>query len=53
MSYRSLASIGLLATVIAVVSLAPVPVGGQAPTAAADTWAPRRTPWGEPDLQGI
>ena len=53
MSHRVLASTGVLATVIAVVSLAPVPIAGQAQTAAADTWTPPRTPWGEPDLQGI
>ena len=53
MSYRFLTSMGVLATVIAVVSLAPAPVGGQALTATADTWTPRRTPWGEPNLQGI
>jgi len=44
------------AAVIAVVSLAPVHVGSQAPTATtqgrADI-ASLRTPWGEPDLQGI
>ncbi len=46
-----------LAAVIAVLLLAPVPVAGQdttaaAPNAAADTVA-FRTPWGDPDLQGI
>ena len=48
-----LAWVGVLATVIAVVSLAPVASAGQAQTATADTWTPPRTPWGEPDLQGI
>ncbi len=48
---------GPLAAVIAVLLLAPVPVAGQdptaaAPNAAADT-AAFRTPWGDPDLQGI
>ena len=37
----------------AVVSLAPVALAGQAQTATADTRTPPRTPWGEPDLQGI
>ncbi len=42
-----------LVVVIAAESLAPLPVAAQAETAAADTWATPRTPWGEPDLQGI
>ena len=53
MSPRLLASVRVLATVIAVVSLAPVALAGQAQTATADTWTPPRTAWGEPDLQGI
>ena len=50
MSHRCFAA---LLTVIAVVLLAPVPVTGQAPTAAVDQPTPPRTPWGEPDLQGV
>ena len=50
MSHRCLAAV---LTVIAVVLLAPVPVAGQAQTAAADQPMPPRTPWGQPDLQGI
>jgi len=60
MIHRCLASVGALAAVMAVVSLASVPAGGQVPTAAAttqsaaaETWTPPRTPWGEPDLQGV
>ena len=53
MSDRSLPSMAVLALVIAVVSLAQGPVAGQAPTGAAPTWTPARTPWGEPDLQGV
>ena len=59
MSHRCLASKGVQATVIAVVSLAPALVAGQVassavkPTAAANPWTPPRTPWGEPDLQGM
>jgi len=65
MSYRFLASLVVLATMTAGASLAPVPVAGQAPAsaartkganktkAAAVTWTPPLTPWGEPDLQGI
>src|SRR5262245_3203027 len=57
MSRRVLASIGAL-PLIAVVWLEPVVVAGQVPTAAATTTAqatgaPPRTPWGDPDLQGI
>jgi len=39
--------------VIAVVSLAPGPAAGQASTVAANKWTSPRTPWGDPDLQGI
>jgi len=50
-----------LAIVIAVVSLVPAPVAGQAPiagvrskqTAATKTWTPPLTPDGQPDLQGV
>jgi hypothetical protein len=58
--HRFLASIGVVAIVIAVVSLAPAPVAGQAPapaakkkTPATKTWTPPRTPDGQPDLQGV
>ncbi len=44
---------GVLATVTVVVSLVLVPVAGQAQPATTDTWTPPRTPWGDPDLQGI
>ncbi len=44
---------GVLATVTVVVSLMLVPVSGQAQPATADTWTVPRTPWGDPDLQGI
>ena len=50
MSHRCLALLGALAFVLAVVSLTPGPAAGQA---AADTWMPSSTPWGDPDLQGI
>ncbi len=71
MSHRFAASLGAIPAVIAVVSLAPVSLAGQAPstaaskakapaktTAAANTAAAKpytvpRTPWGDPDLQGI
>ena len=48
-----------LAGVIGVVCLASAPVVAQTTTAAArgsasaDPWSPPRTPWGDPDLQGI
>src|SRR5438552_8161235 len=57
MSDRFLASMGVLAALNMVLLLAPGPVAGQAPTAAAKTTGaagtPPRTPWGEPDLQAI
>ena len=45
-------SVWPVAVLIAVVLLAPAPVAAQDPTAAADP-AAFRTPWGDPDLQGI
>lgn len=47
-----LAPIGILAVVVGVLSLASLPVAGQAPAAAAATWTPPRTLDGQPDLQG-
>ena len=59
MRHRFLAAMRALGAGIAVVSLAPMPVAGQAPTAAAKStagpkaWTPARTPDGQPDLQGV
>ena len=62
MGRRSLALLTILTAGAAIASLTAVLVAGQAPaatkpktTAAAKTtaWTPPRTPWGEPDLQGI
>ena len=50
MSHRCLALLGARAVVIAIVSLTPGPAAAQA---AADSWTPSSTPWGDPDLQGI
>lgn len=52
MSDRVFASMLALATVVAGLSLAPVPAIGQASTAAAKTWDPPRTDDGQPDIQG-
>ena len=49
MSHRCIAA---LFTVIAVVVLVPVGVGGQTLTGATNSGAPLRTAWGDPDLQG-
>ena len=58
MNHRFLSAVRDLAVGIAVVSLAPVPVAGQAPAAAKSTagskaWTPSRTPDGQPDMQGF
>ena len=51
MNHRALRLLGTVAAVIVAVS--PVPSGAEAqPRAAADAATPR-TPWGDPDLQGI
>ena len=55
MTNRSVGTMCVIATVIAIVMLAPAPVAGQVPSAAANTTTaadPPRTPWGDPDLQG-
>ena len=53
MKNQFLAVMGALVAVLAV-SLAPVFVAAQSPTAAAaQAYTPPQTPWGEPDLQGI
>ena len=52
MSHRCLKPLGALA-VIAVLSLVPVTVGGQAPIASKKTRTPPRTPDNRPDLQGV
>ena len=56
MRHRFLAPRCALGVVIATLSLAPVPVAGQTPSAAAKkakTWTAPRTQDGQPDLQGI
>jgi len=59
MGHRCLASLGALAVVAVVVTLATVPIAGQAPTAAKSEkaaavkkWTALHTAWGDPDLQG-
>lgn len=48
-----LACIGAVAIVIALLEFAPVPLEGQAPASARNAASAPKTPWGEPDLQGI
>ena len=48
MSDRFLTRMGVLATVVALVLLVQTPLAGQAPEGAT-----KRTPWGDPDLQGV
>ena len=56
MSHRYLMSIGALAATIALIS---VPIAGQAPGSGkakaktGKTYTPPKTPWGDPDLEGI
>jgi hypothetical protein len=59
--FRASPALCALAAVISVVSLAPGPAAAQTPAPAAKaagrqpakTWAPPRTPFGQPDLQGL
>ncbi len=53
MRHRYLVSLGVLAIVIAGVSLVPGLTAGLAQQAEADPFTSPRTPWGDPDLQGI
>jgi len=57
MSRRFLTSAGIVAVMIAVVSLLAVPVVGQTPAKTSSTAKPSnpapRTPWGDPDIQGV
>ena len=50
---RLIASLGVLAAGLALGFLAPAATAGQPQTPTAETWTPPRTPWGDPDLQGI
>jgi hypothetical protein len=51
MWHRCLALLSLLTVVLAVATLAQGPTGGEG--GPSDTWTAPRTPWGEPDLQGV
>ena len=65
MRHRAITSLGILALLIVVVSVAVRAAGGQSTatgvrssatpskTATAKVWTPPRTAWGEPDLQGV
>lgn len=60
MSHRIRASLKVLAATLAAMPLAQLPIAGQTPPAtakaapkAAPAYVPPKTPWGDPDLQGI
>lgn len=54
MRRRYRGSLAALAASIAIASLASTGIAGQTQSSAkTTTWTPTRTPWGEPDLQGI
>jgi hypothetical protein len=59
MATRAAASIGLLAVAIALAAVSSVPVSSRTakqsrgPAGKADAWKTPRTPWGDPDLQGV
>ncbi|MBI2150176.1 MAG: hypothetical protein HYU27_06175 [Acidobacteria bacterium] len=62
MRHRFLVSMIVMLAFIATVALTPAPMAGQAPKAAAPAkktataakaWTPPKTPWGDPDLQGV
>ena len=42
-----------LLTLVVVALVLPMPIAAQEPAAGGETWSPLRTPWGDPDLQGI
>ena len=42
-----------LLTLVVVTLVLPMPITAQEPAAGGETWSPPRTPWGDPDLQGI
>ena len=53
MRHRLLATAGMPVVVIAVMCLASVPIAGQAPAQGQADYTSPRTPWGDPDLQGM
>jgi hypothetical protein len=56
MSQRFLTAMVVAAAGVAFVSLTPIPSAGQAPAAAkakAKAWVQPKTPWGDPDIQGM
>lgn len=53
MTRRLLTLLGVLTVAVAAALTLAVPVAGQAQNAAGKTYTPPRTPWGDPDLQGI
>jgi hypothetical protein len=53
MNRLSVTCAGALATAMLLVWLSPASTAAQDPADTASTWTPSRTPWGDPDLQGV
>ena len=53
MRHQLLAATGIVAVVATAAWLATVPLAGQSPGAEANDYTAPRTPWGDPDLQGM
>jgi hypothetical protein len=53
MKHRFLTTAVVILIAMAAAALVAVPIAAQAPTAGAAAWTTPKTPWGDPDLQGI
>jgi hypothetical protein len=53
MQYQYFSAVGLLIAITVALGIISSPIDVETPLSAADDFAPSRTPWGDPDLQGI